>query len=747
LIRKSKAATAVVGVLCSSLLLVAPAVSQAAGIKLQNVAYDIASKELVVKAKLDGFEGPTAVSVIDGENNLLASGSATKQVSFRIPYDSIFDVPCDITLFAGDEYSISEVKNCAGPGQTYEIVLSGIVTDEPIPNATVSVTLDGVTYTTTADEFGNYELPILSANLNQLVRIDAEGTSGSGEPIEFTSLTGTFSRVLDGESSGNVTNVTTASYVLTVEANGGTEPTTEEELATAETAVDATELFELAALIKLIVDSPPGSGGYTVPEGQSLLEFISDPLAVEAYLEAVPQEDLAAALAEILNDSNLVAGFTAAEIPERYFAIPVAEPGYIARVGRGIEFDSSGNQGTILDLNGSGQPIAQRFNWSLNNGSLVIDPLAPLFELNFPSVDEAVEAGVLTPEQRNTLLQYNVFQIRENRNIKRYVYTRVTDGTLVDIARVRTTEDLFYPDVWYRVEGLGWFSLTPATTTRTDVERTDQSTLRSSLDIEPTPFSATCNGQSVCAEGVWGGLFHYTLSPGVSDGYVWPTTAYGDIMTFAAGGAANGTLGSASATWSIDAAGALVIQYADNWTQRMEILDELNGEYGIFSDYTNADGTERFATYTVYSRADTKPVLSETDVTNFTGEYYNGEVNTWIPGSFLDSGLRIPDRRFGWQFFGDGSGRRLIGGDYGCGPGVQYDPMTWQVVNNAVEISYFSRVRTWYPAATGTIDGDKVIYVLEIDRFNNGDLLFPARLNIEREIPVQDDYCAVVDNT
>ena len=280
---------------------------------------------------------------------------------------------------------------------------------------------------------------------------------------------------------------------------------------------------------------------------------------------------------------------------------------------------------------------------------------------------------------------------------------------------------------------------------------TSDSTFRSSLDTEPTPFSASCTGQSVCAEGVWGGTFHYTISPGNYFGYDYPPTAYGDVMTLSGdgsgSGSASGTLGSGSATWSIDAAGALVIQYDDGWTQRMEILDELNGEYGIFSDYTNGAG--RFATYTVYSRADAKPVLTPAGLTSLADSYYNGEVNSWIPGSFDENGARTADRRFGWQFNADGSGARLLGLGSFCAPGetaLLLDSVNWQILGDgSIEMTYLNRIRNWYPAATGTIDGDRVIYVLEIDRFDWGGLVFPARLNIEREIPVQGDYCTIID--
>ena len=83
-------------------------------------------------------------------------------------------------------------------------------------------------------------------------------------------------------------------------------------------------------------------------------------------------------------------------------------------------------------------------------------------------------------------------------------------------------------------------------------------------------------------------------------------------------------------------------------------------------------------------------------------------------------------------------------------------PMTWELATDgSVALTYrwftdgfgnsFNRTRNWYAAAEGTIDGDRVIYVIEVDRAEWGELVIAPRLNIEREIPVQSDYCDVIN--
>ncbi|NHA15332.1 hypothetical protein [Thioalkalivibrio sp. XN279] len=177
-------------------------------------------------------------------------------------------------------------------------------------------------------------------------------------------------------------------------------------------------------------------------------------------------------------------------------------------------------------------------------GRLVVIPDTPILEVNNPGLG----ATPATDDEKAILVAKGADQILELRHIKQYVYTRVTDGTLVDIARVEVTEDREYPTINFEDGG----SLDLATAFVADVRVSSDSTLRSSLDIEPIPFTSNCTGssRSACAAGVWGGLFRHQQSPGTSgfNGYVFPPGSYGDILTISQGGAAAGTLGSSAST-------------------------------------------------------------------------------------------------------------------------------------------------------------------------------------------------------
>jgi hypothetical protein len=275
-------------------VLLMPSVSQAAAVRIQNANLDQVTNSVFVKAVTDALLPGTPVYLYNAETGALMASDldGNKQVSFRVAIPQDQRAPCTVVIRAGAPGDLDAVTAIAqirhATGCTAQLLqLNGQVTDAPIPNATVTVTLNGVTYTTVADENGFYTLDIATATVSELVTIEATKKMTSGETIDFISLAGSFSKLLADADGGvlssetrqkvNVTNVTTAEYVLLVEANGGTAPTTVEELQQAETRIDATELIQVASVIKLIVDDP----NYSLPSGYStILEFIREPVAV-----------------------------------------------------------------------------------------------------------------------------------------------------------------------------------------------------------------------------------------------------------------------------------------------------------------------------------------------------------------------------------------------------------------------------------------------------------------------------------
>jgi hypothetical protein len=103
------------------------------------------------------------------------------------------------------------------------LMLSGVIKDDPIAKATVTVTIGGVSYTTVADKDGNYTLPVASTDLDALAII--ESVDPKDESITMSSIVGSFEKmvkdsdgdgILDGAENPNTDNtpLTTALFVL-----------------------------------------------------------------------------------------------------------------------------------------------------------------------------------------------------------------------------------------------------------------------------------------------------------------------------------------------------------------------------------------------------------------------------------------------------------------------------------------------------------------------------------------------------
>lgn len=204
------------------------------------------------------------------------------------------------------------------PPATMSLTLRGKVTDAPIANAEVTATVGGQTFNATADANGEYSLPIEipEADSGNFITLTARGV-GSQSFVEFTSLAGSFESlaaqagdddVLSSAEnfSTQITNVSTAHAVYLREANGGEAITTDAALQTLVSQVNAQDVLNLAAAIKLAVDDPVNN---PLPEGAtSILALASDVDARGDFVDEAYARDpqaFAAAQTAIAEDTDL----------------------------------------------------------------------------------------------------------------------------------------------------------------------------------------------------------------------------------------------------------------------------------------------------------------------------------------------------------------------------------------------------------------------------------------------------------
>lgn len=184
---------------------------------------------------------------------------------------------------------------------TVKLKLTGKVTDEPVPNAVVTATVGGETFTTTADATGAYSLDIEidEGDVGEFVVLNARGVADQ-EFVELTSLAGSFQTLAaqagDDDTlssaenfSTQITNVSTAEAVLLREANGGAPVTSDAALASLGATLNGQDVLDLAAAIKLVVDH---AADYPMPEGAtSTLALVSDAAERKQLVADVSAQD------------------------------------------------------------------------------------------------------------------------------------------------------------------------------------------------------------------------------------------------------------------------------------------------------------------------------------------------------------------------------------------------------------------------------------------------------------------------
>lgn len=252
--------------------------------------------------KPEGFE----MALTGGE---LVDGSSI--IEFTTP-----DVDEDTQIVLRVEGSLAATDTTQASSQSQDIpvlitangqvVISGAVVDDPIPNAIVTVTIGDMEYEVIADANGVYSIPVEFPDPSIVVEVTAVGAEGSGyEAVEFKSYLGSGSTLIadageDGELTAdeniaiNVSNVTTAVYVLVQEIieEQSTDDTPVDEVVLDQNEldelveqVDTEEVIEVAAVIQLVVDY-----GADLPEGtETVLELavivIEDEEAAEEFVE------------------------------------------------------------------------------------------------------------------------------------------------------------------------------------------------------------------------------------------------------------------------------------------------------------------------------------------------------------------------------------------------------------------------------------------------------------------------------
>jgi len=304
------------------------------------------------------------------------------------------------------------------------IMLSGIVTDSPLANANVTVTVGSESFTTTAGENGRYELSVSSSNPDAMVTLSGTGVDTQSQ-VTLVSNGGAFTNLLDAsltddarelnDTESTVTKVTHISTALTLLFNDYQANSGDESYAEWSSTVTAEDVLNLAGFIKLLVDNP----NYDIPEGETTLSMFeadgtSSSEVVFGYLEenglidesgeptAEYLADRDAAVEETLNDPLLKVAFTDDDVTGKTWAnfFTLAKQ---ARKGSVLSFgDALTGVETATAQIGFAEPEYREFEYSVNDGDVIVTYTAGNATQDFPS---CFSSQILTYFDEETAVQ------------------------------------------------------------------------------------------------------------------------------------------------------------------------------------------------------------------------------------------------------------------------------------------------------------------------------------------------------
>ncbi|MDP2716147.1 hypothetical protein [Rheinheimera sp.] len=531
----------------------------------------------------------------------------------------------------------------------------------------------------------------------------------------------------DGSNTVSVTAVSTALYSLLVSANNGVVPANINDLTFVEKSIDADELAEAAAVVKILTDNPD----IALPDGTTdivaLLANVGAYNALVTQIEAEQPSLIEDTIAAIVADPTLTPPVTADAIAPLYFRTYAAAPGFLSRGGERWQFNEDG---TGLHAISSGEST---FEWELINGKISIDYINAAS--SFTSfVGVAVGAAGLTQQQVDWLTTDNISQVAVMYYIDSVELSRVTQGQLIDT---------------YRQAGIQRREVVPVQTSQGLVEASDTIEFSSNVLMRKQSNSELAFDAEQMA-GTWAINTYYTQNLPFQGGDL--TNFYLDPLLFNADGTGLGTATDRTFNWQVTD-GQLFLTISDGTAVKLEIIDQSGTDLQVFTTVYDTDDNiiAAEAEYAFKTDAGVDASL----LANAEEQYWQTMINSWTKESWDNGRLLFcpadPDcsdtenvfsQFFGWQLNADNSGNRVISPfpltDFppAFDPKVNTPPLTWQLNgDNGMTLFYepLQQQREW--TVLKMEDGllGRRLYVRE-ESFREGALIIAGRIGMYEEI-------------
>ena len=573
--------------------------------------------------------------------------------------------------------------------------------------------------------------------------LSLEVTDANTGPIKYAALYSGFSTpqsqttdstiatILDDEIDSNVAQVTitavsTALYALLVTATGGDVPADVTHRMLAEKSLDADELTEAAAVVKILTDN----ADFSLPEGvSSVLELLQD---VTAYNTVVTQIDaaqpglIATTSQAFLQEPMLTPPLTTESVAPLYFQTYSAAAGFLSRGGERWQFDADGS-GVLAQRRGSAD-----FSWQLSNGAIALN-FAAGSNSNTSNVTASAGVAGLTQQQVDWLTADNISQVTMTSTVSSALLQRATIGQAIDTFRYSGERQL----------SVGPITTTQGVVTASSTEPFSQNVLMRKQQSTEAMFDPEQ------VSGTWALNTYFAQDLPLQGGEV--ADFYLDPLSFSASGTGMGTATGRNFSWQV-VEGKLLLSMSDGSKVNIEIIDQSGNDYQVFTSvYDGADNlVAAQADYGFKAKLDGQAVPA-----NLGSVYWQTMINSWDKHSWDngrllfcqgDSACAQPEQSyhpaFGWQFVTGGTGNQYYTGSPvgNLPPDFEFasTALSWVKTNPvSMNFSYGTNKRFWYilKEETGVL-GRRLYVREEAYRTSDNKRTIGARLNIYEEIPL-----------
>ncbi|MBL4941019.1 MAG: cadherin-like domain-containing protein [Colwellia sp.] len=617
----------------------------------------------------------------------------------------------------------------------HTMTLSGKVTDSPIASAKVVVEIGGETFEATADEEGNYQLPLVINDMNAMLVIRATGSADNNQDnVELIVIAGGVEtlleqvnddRALTNEESNitNATHVSTATYLLVKDRINGEEVSSNDELEQLKSEVSATELIETAAFIKLLIDND----AFAIPEGETVVtalekmtgavegEEVSTADAIQGYLEdnnlidengeptQAYTDALEIAKAETIADPNVVEQFTADMISgKKIIQLSGAKVGWHEYNGVGWAFNSD-NTATQYRASQSSLPEAfSQANWSVNEGKIELafdanNGAVSVIYLGYPfdgivtdwGFDASVQQALIAAVDAGTLASYfNTEMITGYANQTITLLSKTDNVYQVAVSGDYVTT-LIMPD-----EVTAWTGANPSVTKE-----------QSFTAIYAYGYPSLFKGKTLAdLNGDWVFNIDYALKSYWHNGALL-TAFMGDKFTLT-GSSASGKMSAMNFVTSLDEEGILSLSFEDT-VYKIKPIQQAGKGYLATTEKWVAGKLEYIVANSMAKFDDSYSAFTDNLVTQFP-EVYLAYINGAIADMWDGDKLKL-ENVWGYKFSDDGTLYRGITG-FDANPdnwdGIPEEHFylgnsdwTWEKADNTVNMNHDGsgrpRQRTW----------------------------------------------------